>query len=159
MEPTDAVKLIYQNEFGGGHLIRHEEACLDYLRREYDSVHQEQDISLIEEIGNNMVRVNLAALEAHHVDLMDLGAAFILSATRHSGTPDSFREKLAILTELTQAGCMPFSSSALEQYMAFYENAGFPAVSHSDVYRAAYQPAYRIVDKGCLPEYLLQQMP
>ena len=22
MQPTDAVKLIYQNEFGGGHLIR-----------------------------------------------------------------------------------------------------------------------------------------
>ena len=30
MEPTDAVKLIYQNEFGGGHLIRDEESCLNY---------------------------------------------------------------------------------------------------------------------------------
>ena len=29
MEPTDAVKLIYQNEFGGGHLIRDTEACLN----------------------------------------------------------------------------------------------------------------------------------
>ena len=28
MQPQDAVKLIYQNEFGGGHLIRDEEACL-----------------------------------------------------------------------------------------------------------------------------------
>ena len=35
MQPRDAVKLIYQNEFGGGHLIRDEEACLNYLRREY----------------------------------------------------------------------------------------------------------------------------
>ena len=34
MQPTDAVKLIYQNEFGGGHLIRDEQACLNYLRRE-----------------------------------------------------------------------------------------------------------------------------
>ena len=32
MQPQDAVKLIYQNEFGGGHLIRDEEACLNYLR-------------------------------------------------------------------------------------------------------------------------------
>ena len=29
MQPQDAVKLIYQNEFGGGHLIRDEEACLN----------------------------------------------------------------------------------------------------------------------------------
>ena len=28
MEPTDGVKLIYQNEFGGGHLIKDENACL-----------------------------------------------------------------------------------------------------------------------------------
>ena len=38
MQPTDAVKLIYQNEFGGGHLIRDEEICLNYLRQEYTSV-------------------------------------------------------------------------------------------------------------------------
>ena len=35
MQPTDAVKLIYQNEYGGGHLIQNEQACLNYLRREY----------------------------------------------------------------------------------------------------------------------------
>ena len=27
MQPQDAVKLIYQNEFGGGHLIKEKEAC------------------------------------------------------------------------------------------------------------------------------------
>ena len=37
MEPTDAVKLIYQNEFGGGHLIQDVDSCLNYLRREYES--------------------------------------------------------------------------------------------------------------------------
>ena len=34
MQPRDAVKLIYQNEFGGGHLIRDEQTCLNYLRQE-----------------------------------------------------------------------------------------------------------------------------
>ena len=34
MQPTDAVKLIYQNEFGGGHLIRDEEIFLNYLRQD-----------------------------------------------------------------------------------------------------------------------------
>ena len=35
MQPRDAVKLIYQNEFGGGYLIQDEHACLNYLRQEY----------------------------------------------------------------------------------------------------------------------------
>lgn len=159
MEPTDAVKLIYQNEFGGGHLIRDEEACLHYLRQEYHSVCQKQDMPLFEEIGNHVVRVNLAALDAHHVDVMDLGAAFIRSAAHHKGTPDSFRAKLAILTELTQEGYMPFSTAELEQYLDSYESAGFPAVSHSDAYRAAYHPAYRVADKNYLSKQLFQQMP
>ena len=37
MQPVDAVKLIYQNEFGGGHLIRDEEMFLNYLRQEYEA--------------------------------------------------------------------------------------------------------------------------
>ena len=62
MQPTDAVKLIYQNEFGGGHLIRDEQACLNYLRREYDSIAKKPNALLYEEIGNGIVRVNLAAV-------------------------------------------------------------------------------------------------
>ena len=31
MMPCDAVKLIYQNEFGGGHIVENEKASLSYL--------------------------------------------------------------------------------------------------------------------------------
>ena len=34
MQPADAVKLLYQNAFGGGHLIQDAQACLNNLRRE-----------------------------------------------------------------------------------------------------------------------------
>ena len=49
MQPQDAVKLIYQNEFGGGHLIRDEEACLNYLRREYTDLEKDPSAQLYEE--------------------------------------------------------------------------------------------------------------
>lgn len=62
MQPTDAVKLIYQNEFGGGHLIRDEEACLNYLYRECADLEKEPTAPLYEDIGNGIVRVNLAAV-------------------------------------------------------------------------------------------------
>ena len=55
MEPRDAVKLIYQNEFGGGHLIRDEESCLSYLCREYGVTSQSSVTPLTEDIGNGSI--------------------------------------------------------------------------------------------------------
>lgn len=155
MEPADAVKLLYQSEFGGGHLIQDKTACLDYLFREYDTVCQRQDAPLFEDIGNNMVRVNLDALDAHGIRIPELGDAFIRSAALCTGTMVSFREKLHLLTELTETGQMPFSPDALKNYLREYETIGFPPVSHSDTYRRAYHPAYRVVCEHCLPKQML----
>ena len=143
MQPTDAVKLIYQNEFGGGHLIRDEEACLNYLRREYTSVTKDPTVPLYEDIGNGIIRVNLAAVKPE--DLEQLGRAFIDSAAKHKGTMDRFLNKLEVLRKLANEGVFNFDTNALNAYMSEYEAAGYPAVSHSPEYRKAYKPAYRII--------------
>lgn len=150
MEPTDAVKLIYQNEFGGGHLIRDEESCLAYLRREYDSVTQDPDTPLTEAIGNGLLRVNLKALDAHSYTPDDLGRDFIQASSVHAGSPDSFLRKLEVLRQITKEGFFRFSSEELEDYLRSYAEAGYPMVSHSDTYRRAYGPAYRIVPEKYL---------
>ena len=146
MQPTDAVKLIYQNEFGGGHLIRDEEACLNYLRQEYASVEKDSSVPLYEDIGNGIVRVNLAAVKEE--DLEQLGQDFIASAVKHKGTLDSFLNKLKVLEMLTAEGVFPFDTNALSAYLYEYKAAGYPAVSHSPEYRQAYNPAYRIIRKA-----------
>jgi hypothetical protein len=145
MQPRDAVKLIYQNEFGGGHLIRDEETCLNYLRREYAGVTPDPQMSLCEEIGNGILRVNLAAVKKE--DLEQLGRRFIDSAAKHKGSPDSFIQKLNVLQMLTKEGVFSFDEKALHAYLADYQSAGYPAVSHSPQYRDAYRPAYRIILK------------
>lgn len=146
MQPTDAVKLIYQNEFGGGHLIRDEQACLNYLRREYASVEKNPTTPLYEDIGNGIVRVNLAAVKPK--DLEQLGQDFIASAAKHKGTLDSFLNKLEVLYKLTTEGIFAFDSDALNVYLSEYKLAGYPAVSHSEQYRQAYKPSYRIICKA-----------
>lgn len=145
MEPTDAVKLIYQNEFGGGHLIRDVDSCLNYLRREYESVIQSPDAPLSEDIGNGMFRIHLNALDRSGYTVDQLGADFIRSANSHSGSLDSFIAKLEVLCQLTREGRMPFSIEALDAYLETYRQAGYPMVSHSNAYRNAYAPAYRII--------------
>ena len=143
MQPTDAVKLIYQNEFGGGHLIRDEQACLNYLRREYADLEKDPTVPLYEDIGNGIIRVNLAAVKPE--DLERLGRAFIDSAARHKGSLDSFLNKRKVLETLTEEGVFPFDTNALSVYLSEYKAAGYPVVSHSPDYRAFYKPAYRIM--------------
>ena len=143
MQPTDAVKLIYQNEFGGGHLIRDEEACLNYLRREYADLEKDPSAQLYEEIGNGIVRVNLAAVKPN--DLGQIGRDFIRSAAEHAGTMDSFLQKLDVLRKLTLEDTFSFDSQKLENYSFEYGNQNYPIVSHSEAYREEYRPAYRII--------------
>lgn len=159
MQPQDAVKLLYQNEFGGGHLIRDEEKCLEYLKNEYRSLSSAPGIPILEDIGNKFFRVNLAALDAHGISLTTLGHAFIRSSAMHHGNMEAFLKKLRSLQELTAEGGLPFSLTGLNAYLADYEKAGYPPVSHSDVYRSAYSPAYRVVRSDCLPDSLFKQMP
>ena len=147
MQPCDAVKLIYQNEFGGGHLIRDEQACLNYLRREYADLEKDPTAPMYEDIGNGIVRVNLAAVREE--DLEQLGQDFIASAAKHKRTLDSFLNKLEVLQTLTTEGVFAFDLDALNAYLSEYKAVGYPAVSHSEQYRQAYTPAYRIL---CIQE-------
>ena len=144
MEPVDGVKLIYQNEFGGGHLIRDGEAVLRYLRREYDSIAKDPDAPLYEKIGNGILRVNLAAVKPEEVE--QLGKVFIRSAAAHTGSKEQFLQKLEVLRQLTAEGHFGFGVTELEGYLSEYTRSGCPMVSHSDTYRRHYAPAYRIVE-------------
>ena len=142
MEPTDAVKLIYQNEFGGGHLIADEAACLAYLREEHEKTPAAPYYA--EELGNGICRVYLGGLR----DVEALGRAFIESAAGHKGSLPGFLEKLEILRKVTREGVFAFTPEDLETYLEAYEKAGYPPVSHSKAYRNAYHPAYRVILKA-----------
>ena len=154
MEPTDAVKLIYQNVFGGGHLIRDPDACCQALRQEYENTPQKRSAPLLERIGNGMVRVMLNALDAGGYSPEQLGEDFIRSSAEHQGNLTGFLVKLDILRKVTAAGAFSFTSEELETYLEAYKQAGYPMVSHSQRYRDAYKPAYRIVLLRILPEEL-----
>ena len=100
---------------------------------------------LYEEIGGGMARVHLAALAAAGVAPETLGRAFLVSARTPQGTREGLERKLSLLEEAAGAGRFVFSAEVLREYLRDYAAAGYPAVSHSAAYRAAYHPAYRVV--------------
>lgn len=150
MGPCDAVKLVYQRVLGGGHLIADPAASLARLRAEYASVSQCSG-PLWEELGGGVVRVHLSRLETHGVPVKDLNQWFVRSAEELRGSRAELMDGLAELRRATRAGLLPFPEAALEDYLAGYAAAGYPAVSHSVRYRAAYAPAYRVGLSALLP--------
>lgn len=145
MQPKDAVKLIYQSEFGGGHLIDDPAVSLSKLKEEY-SVTPQTDAPLTECIGNGIVRVNLCALDAHGISVEQLNSVFVSSANETVGDTVSFLEKLRLLWEVQRTdGIFNFTTEELETYLAVYRSSDYPAVSHSEIYRKTYSPAYRVV--------------
>lgn len=150
MQPCDAVKLIYQNEFGGGHLIKDPAQSLVRLKYEYTDVIREHGMPLYEDIGNGIVRVNLSALDVEAYPLEKLNGDFVRSAEIHKGTFESFKEKLMCMIEHFEECGFGFSKDELADYLAKYADAGYPMVSHSAIYRGAYRPAYRVIVKALM---------
>lgn len=144
MQPQDVVKLVYQNEFGSGHFIRDENECLERLKREAESVSADENIPFSTDIGNGVMRVNLNCAQKDSISPDELNAAFIALSREHTGSVDRFVKKLAAVSARFDEIGFGFPLEALEAYLSEYEKAGYPPVSHSEIYRAAYKPSYRL---------------
>ncbi|MBQ7921624.1 MAG: hypothetical protein IJ325_03485 [Clostridia bacterium] len=151
MKPCDAVKLIYQSVFGGGHMIPSEQAAKERLTAEYNAISHNREPHM-ESLGKT-ARIYLdTPFTQAGLDL--LAQLFCISAeafhkgwdTADDAAKEEFSASLACLRKLTAEGVFSFSTEELDTYLAEYSAAGYPAVRHSEVYRNAYAPAYRVID-------------
>lgn len=146
MEPRDAVKLLYQATFGGGHILRDPEAAGKYLAEERRNTPKRKR-DLVEDIGGGYVRVYLDSEEGEGLSDALLTKVFVLSNRTVPDAMPLFLMRLETLEEMTAAGRLPFTAEALGAYLEEYRREGYPMVSHTENYRAAYRPAYRVMKK------------
>ncbi len=152
MQPTDAAKLVYQATFGGGHMIKNEQTVLEYIRREYASCTHNSEPLRCESLGDT-VRVYIDSTLTDE-QLVLLAKVFCESAKLYAVGFDAaseevkgrFLSRLDTLRELCRDGYFAFDEAALETYLNEYAAAGYPPVHHSESYREAYRPAYRVID-------------
>ena len=87
MEIRDVGKLIYQSEFGGGHMIPNNQISLNRIQEEYASLASEalNVPSVVENIGNGLARIYLSCLE-HSLPAEVLNEMFVHSANNKKGT-------------------------------------------------------------------------
>ena len=152
MEIQDAVKLIYQNEFAGGHIITdNAEESLTNLRNEYARVGgYDANVPRYLHIGNGLVRANLRAIK-NDEELIRLNARFVATAKKNKGTHNSFFRKVDTFLSLCSDGTLPFEPDEAFSFIVCYRTYEYPMLLHSNVYRHAYRPAYRVVSAWSFP--------
>lgn len=191
MQAQDFYKLLYQREFGCGHLAPAPETAAAYLEEEAVQAagpgsvcplakaadsdtgpgntrriagHTNSDTGpahthllaaatdsnalpgTVEPLGNRLCRVYLDGAWSKEA-LRLLGRIFCASARTHTGDSTRFAASLRLLIRWAD-GMLPGTELSALRHMPDIADAGangFPSVHHSEAYRAAYAPHYRVV--------------
>ena len=147
IQPQDVIKLCYQAVFGAEHLLTDGRKARAYFDREWDSV-APIDIPLYEIISTQYVRVNLKAWKHAGLPREWLFRMFFLTASNsaEAGCAD-LQRAFDFVDETAAEQPLPFSQQEWRAARLAYEQQGGGAVHHSEGYRTAEHPAYRVIDR------------
>ena len=141
----DVCKAFYQSVFGCGHLIADPSAAAEYIREEAARCGEWYG-PLIEPLDGDFCRVHLASLRSG-LSAETLAQLFACSAAVKAGTQAALEERLAVLQEMSDARMLPFDAAQVLRACGSWRAAGFPPLHHSESFRSAYAPAYRVLHK------------
>ena len=147
----DIVKFVFQGMLGVGHLISSHQKTLAYIVQEMDSIQSDDNEPLIEKLSTFWVRMNLRAAKARGMRPTDIEMRVYYSAKYN---PVSFTR------QNVYNFCMKLEGIDREKMKSAAENVldenWLP--SHSEQYRNAYHPAYRVVYKDYKKLYSLKDL-
>ena len=147
MQIQDAVKLLFQSEFGPGHLLNSTDYARKLLKEEIELTKENEPE--IEVISDQYVRYYLGKCTKD--DEEDILTSMIESAQR-KGSKENFMKKLSDLKELNL-----FPAQELDEYLNDYLKKESWMISHSEVYREWYRPHYRVLLKECAEALMLKK--
>jgi len=153
MQVQDVYKLLHQAALGSEHAVHDVTAARDWLEREVKNLPKGPDEPLTDIIAPDrlILRVHLRPYVRTGGDLEALHAAFVRTANEFRGSKEKLKQYGASTAQLAAEGWLPFSRREVEVFFAKIEKQGFPAMQHSEIYRQAYMPAYRVVAREYLP--------
>lgn len=157
MQAQDYYKLLYQRAFGCEHMAPAPESAAALLQQEYAAAHGlagPQALAeaapggalpgAVEALGGGLCRVFLDGAWTRET-LRLLGRCFCATAAAHRGDAAAFAASLEFLCQWAARTLPCAEAAALRQTVERLRAGGLPAVHHSDAFRAAYAPHYRVV--------------
>lgn len=135
MEPQDFCKLAYQSEFGPAHMLESPDKALAALREEWKQSGTESKPP--EPIGGGLCRFHITQALSTLWELPLAERLLQRTAALTKGSPEGLSEKLDRLSALPVPG--------MGAYLERYRREGCPSVRHSEAFRNAYGPHYRVL--------------
>lgn len=153
MQLTDVYKLLHQAALGPAHAISGEDAAARLTAEiaEAGTGPSEPLPDVISPDGR-LARIHVRSYVAAGLDPARLARAFGETAATYPPSPDKLAKFCGCLGDLADAGGLPFPRVDVEAFMNAQRDAGWPAVHHSPAFRAAYAPAYRVIDLERFPD-------
>lgn len=146
-EIEDYLKMIHQSEYHLDETITTDSYA--FLVEEYEQV-KPNNKYLYEYISEDVVRVNLGNYKASEFSLHYLFDSFKETINSNQGSKENIDQKLELLLELIKTKEIDLDyNDALEKIEA-YKKAGYPAIHHSEAFKKAYNPHYRIIQSSNL---------
>lgn len=142
----DVYKLLYQGVFGVGHIVS--EKALGYLLEESGRIDLKAHAGdpLLEPVNpdGSMVRVNLRQYIKAGGELERLYTVMIESA-KHEGDPVVFMSYWDQFKEMVSEGLVEVTLGEVFELDLLIQGEGLKPRHHTEFYRQAYYPAYRVV--------------
>lgn len=145
----DVFKFLYQSAFGCEHLVSSPEAAAEYISKEYGAICHEGE-PVIESLDGAYSRIPILYMK-RGLSADTFGKLFAASAKREENGPSELVKKLTVAKELVSEGLLPFGPDEFESAAAEWGAKGYPAIHHSDAFREAYRPAYRVIANEYVP--------
>jgi hypothetical protein len=146
---ADVYKLLHQSVFGPGHIISSRDSARDYLQKEMAGLGPARTgEKMLDNIGEGMTRVNLRPFRDSGGSVESLLDAMIETANSNVGRPMTMAAKVAAAVELLKNKGKEGLANDLAELGEKYATKGWPALRHSEDYRKAYTPSYRVVEES-----------
>lgn len=149
LQADDVFKFLYQSTFGCEHLVADKDRVTARIVAEAETLSPDANAAT-EPLDGAYSRVHLGIL-AQGLSAQTLGRLFCLSTTHPKETVTALECRLAVASELASEGAFPFSAQVFHTARTAWCAQGYPALHHSDAFRAMYRPAYRVIANEYLP--------
>jgi len=151
----DVYKLLYQSTFGVAHILNNIANARKYLHEEIFQLTASREEPLLESISTNgeMIRINLRPFKAQLRNIDVLFEVMQISAEQTFGTLDEFLKKWDCFKNAVTDFRLNFNIDELKLFDKKITAEFYPALHHSEKYRSANKPAYRVVKKSVFNAY------
>lgn len=147
MQLPDFYKLVHQATMGSEHAVADRARARAWLESELAQLGDGPDEPVLDAIRPDgaVLRVHLRPFSAAGGDAARLLDAFMRTAEEYQGSEASLLDFWEAVVEMAADGETSFDAAEAGRFITDMRESGFPAVHHSQVYRNAYRPAYRVV--------------